>query len=123
MVCALSLSLHQVTAFVALFTLDVRRQENNRLDMCCCIQGEKRDKVGVTEGVLYKIFKDVYAPFLLADVVRAAVVVAFSAWFAFSLAVAPSVSVGLDETLSMPEDSYMIRYFNVSFFSLTLVFP
>ncbi|CAG0924649.1 unnamed protein product, partial [Notodromas monacha] len=47
-----------ITAFVALFTLDLRRQENNRLDVFCCVQGEKREKHGATEGVLYKIFKE-----------------------------------------------------------------
>ncbi|CAG0918441.1 unnamed protein product [Notodromas monacha] len=102
----------QITAFVALFTLDLRRQENNRLDVFCCVQGEKREKHGATEGVLYKIFKELYAPFLFGYVVRVVVVVAFSAWFAFSVAVAPAVKVGLDETLSMPEDSYLIHYFH-----------
>ena len=99
---------------MAIFTLDIKRQENHRLDIICCVQTEKRDETSHNDGLLYKIFKEFYAPFLLRDVVRGIVVVVFSAWFAFSLASLPGVPVGLDEKLSMPEDSYLIDYFNVS---------
>ncbi|CAG0897897.1 unnamed protein product, partial [Cyprideis torosa] len=186
----------QITAFVALFSLDIKRQENNRLDVLCCLQGGKKEvgefrkgkkeagefrkgkkeageflkgkkEAGKKEageflkgkkeageflkgkkeageflkgkkeageflkgkkeageflkkrkeadsssdGLLFKIMKDVYTPFLLRRWVRAAVILLFVGWFCLSLAVAPNVEVGLDQELSVPEDSFVTKYF------------
>lgn len=45
---------------------------------------------------------------------RAVVMVVFFGWLCFSIALTPRVEVGLDQELSMPEDSYMLDYFSVS---------
>lgn len=45
--------------------------------------------------------------------VRAGVFVIFYAWLCTSLAVLPHIEVGLDQELSMPEDSYVLKYFQV----------
>jgi len=45
--------------------------------------------------------------------VRAGVFVIFYAWLCSSLAVLPHIEVGLDQELSMPEDSYVLKYFQV----------
>lgn len=66
-----------------------------------------------TEGPLYKLFQHVYAPFLLSNKMRAVVMVVFLGWLCASIAVAPKIEVGLDQELSMPEDSYMLQYFEV----------
>ncbi|CAG0904578.1 unnamed protein product, partial [Cyprideis torosa] len=101
----------QITAFVALFSLDIKRQENNRLDVLCCLQGGKKEVDSSSDGLLFKIMKDVYTPFLLRRWVRAAVMLLFVGWFCLSLAVAPNVEVGLDQELSVPEDSFVTKYF------------
>ncbi|CAG0917213.1 unnamed protein product [Notodromas monacha] len=104
----------QITAFVALMTIDIKRQEANRIDFLCCTKNcnklskEKKN----TKGLLYQLFKTAYAPFLMMFPIRAVVLVLFSTWFTISLALAPNVKAGLDEKLSMPEDSYVIDYFN-----------
>jgi Niemann-Pick C1 protein len=46
--------------------------------------------------------------------VRAGVFIIFYAWLCTSLAVLPSIEVGLDQELSMPEDSFVLKYFRVS---------
>ena len=42
---------YQVTCFVALMSLDMERQRNNRFDIVCCVKGKKGDSKPV-EGVL-----------------------------------------------------------------------
>ena len=111
----------QITCFIGLLSLDTSRQENNRLDICCCIQIGKKNKEAAkdagsnagAEGPLYKLFQHAYAPFLMSKPIRAAVVVVFFGWLCASIAVAPKIDVGLDQELSMPEDSYMLKYFEV----------
>ena len=43
----------QVTCFVALMSLDMERQRNNKFDIVCCVKGKKGDSKPV-EGVLYR---------------------------------------------------------------------
>ena len=74
--------------------------------------GKKNDRD--TEGALHKLFKDAYSPFLLLKPVRVMVVVLFLGWLCSSIAVAPKIEIGLDQELSMPEDSYMLNYFSVN---------
>lgn len=90
--------------------------QRNRLEICCCVRvGKMNDpKDATAEGLLYRIFRDVYAPFLLSKTMRAVVMVVFCGWLCTSLALMPLVEVGLDQELSMPEDSYMLTYFKVS---------
>ncbi|CAG0901070.1 unnamed protein product [Cyprideis torosa] len=64
-----------------------------------------------SQGFLYRFVKKFYAPFLLSEVVRPLVVLIFMAWLALSLVVVPRLEVGLDEKLSVPEDSYVYKYF------------
>ena len=61
------------------------------------------------------MFKSIYAPALLKFPVRVAVMILFFGWFCSSLAVLPSIDVGLDQQLSMPEDSYVLKYFRAMF--------
>nr|CAD7444918.1 unnamed protein product [Timema bartmani] len=101
----------QVTCFVSLLTLDSIRQAGNRLDVCCFMQGPKTDPIDVSDGVLYKFFKAIYVPFLMMKGVRAGVMVVFYAWLCASLVVVPRIGIGLDQELSMPEDSFVLKYF------------
>lgn len=78
--------------------------------MVCCLKGAPKEP-GPPEGILYKVMKLVYSPFLLSAAIRPAVVVAFLAWLCSSVAVIPKIPVGLEQELSMPEDSYVLKYF------------
>ncbi|XP_063588187.1 NPC intracellular cholesterol transporter 1-like [Penaeus indicus] len=101
----------QMTCFVALLALDARRVESNRWDICCCIEGEKPASKTQEKTVCFKIFQHVYAPFLLKDIVRMIVCILFLGVFLASLALTPKIEVGLEQDLSMPEDSFVLKYF------------
>ncbi|KAJ2940417.1 hypothetical protein O0L34_g97 [Tuta absoluta] len=102
----------QVTCFIALLAIDTCRQNSNRFDIFCCVQGTKADNTADgNEGALYNMFKHVYVPFLMKREVRAAVMVIFFAWLCSSVAVAPHITVGLDQELAMPQDSFQQKYF------------
>ena len=44
--------------------------------------------------------------------VRASVVIIFYGWLCSSLAVVPKIEIGLDQEISMPDDSFVLKYFN-----------
>lgn len=105
----------QMTAFVALLALDARRIENNRYDIFCWKTGAKpqsQEKKDRDNGLCFNIVKEMYAPFLLQDYVKTAVLVLFSAMFFTQASFIPKLSIGLDQYLSMPEDSYVLDYFD-----------
>ena len=103
----------QITCFVSLLALDTARQAENRWDVLCFLRGSKKDSVSQTikEGVLYKFFKVIYVPFLMKKLVRTVVMIVFFGWLCSSIAVAPHIEIGLDQELSMPEDSFVLKYF------------
>ncbi|CAD6208835.1 GSCOCG00010663001-RA-CDS [Cotesia congregata] len=102
----------QITCFVSLLTLDTVRQSSNRFDICCWFRGSKKDtSEEVVDGILYKIFKILYVPLLLQKWVRAGIMVIFFGWLCTSIAVVPHIEIGLDQELSMPEDSFVLKYF------------
>ncbi|XP_070819944.1 NPC1-like intracellular cholesterol transporter 1 [Chaetodon trifascialis] len=100
----------QMTAFVALLSLDARRQDNNRCELLCCVkvstQRSKKNK-----GFLLPFMKKYYAPFLLHRYTRVIVMLLFIFMFCGSLFLMFHVTVGLDQELAMPQDSYMLDYF------------
>uniref|UniRef100_UPI00358EA242 NPC intracellular cholesterol transporter 1-like isoform X1 n=1 Tax=Myxine glutinosa TaxID=7769 RepID=UPI00358EA242 len=100
----------QVTAFVSLLGLDLRRQEAWRVDIVCCIKQKAQNLR--TEGFLFLFFRKVFAPVLLARWTRGIVVLIFAGAFSCSIAVLNKVPVGLDQRLSMPDDSYLLQYFD-----------
>uniref|UniRef100_T1IKK3 SSD domain-containing protein n=1 Tax=Strigamia maritima TaxID=126957 RepID=T1IKK3_STRMM len=101
----------QITCFVSLLTLDIRRQESNRVDICCFIKGSKPNSSKHSKSLLFRIFKNFYAPFLLKPAVRVSVIVVFLGWLCSSAAVISKIEIGLDQELSMPEDSFVLQYF------------
>ncbi|XP_022916873.2 NPC intracellular cholesterol transporter 1 isoform X2 [Onthophagus taurus] len=103
----------QITCFVSLLSLDTIRQSNNRFDICCFIKGSKKD-VGNQEnqdGILYTFFKYVYTPIIMNKLSRVVIMIFFFGWICLSISVAPHIEVGLDQELSMPEDSFVLKYF------------
>ncbi|CAL8313072.1 unnamed protein product [Gadus morhua 'NCC'] len=100
----------QISCFVSLLGLDAKRQENNRLDILCCVKLADGQEAK-TDGLLFRFFKKLYAPFILQEWVRPIVVAVFVGMLSFSVAVVDKVDVGLDQKLSMPDDSYVLQYF------------
>ncbi|KAH8291659.1 hypothetical protein KR018_010859 [Drosophila ironensis] len=110
----------QITAFVALMAIDERRHQDNRLDLLCCVKsgakkasdseggaGEKSNDVGVLES----LFRNFYSPFLLSKPVKVAVLLIFTVVTCLSFMVSPSIEKGLDQEMSMPKDSHVVKYF------------
>lgn len=86
----------------------------------CCFKPNKKKAEAVpptseSQSWLLKFFKNVYAPFLMKEPVRLGVLLLFFAWLCTSIAVVPVITPGLDQELSMPEDSFVLKYFKVNF--------
>ena len=64
----------QITAFVALLSLDSKRQENNRLDVLCCIKEPKYNTLSDQIVCVYTFMKNYFAEALLSDFIRPVVV-------------------------------------------------
>ncbi|KAM6149068.1 NPC intracellular cholesterol transporter 1 [Erethizon dorsatum] len=102
----------QVTCFVSLLGMDIKRQEKNRLDILCCVRGANDGRsVQASESCLFRFFKNSYSPLLLKDWMRPLVIAVFVGVLSFSIAVLNKVEIGLDQSLSMPDDSYVTEYF------------
>ncbi|GAB1859492.1 Niemann-Pick C1 protein [Camponotus japonicus] len=103
----------QITAFVALLALDSRRAENNRLDVFCCISTKENSETDdyIYKGFVHTIFERIYTPFLMKTPVRMIVLVIFVAAVTTHVIIVPQIEIGLDQKLSMPEDSYVLKYF------------
>ncbi|NP_001268305.1 NPC1-like intracellular cholesterol transporter 1 precursor [Mesocricetus auratus] len=101
----------QMTAFVALLSLDSKRQEASRPDILCCLSPRKLPPPEQQEGLLLRFFRKIYAPFLLHRFIRPVVLLLFLALFGANLYLMCHISVGLDQELALPKDSYLIDYF------------
>uniref|UniRef100_UPI00358FA321 NPC1-like intracellular cholesterol transporter 1 n=1 Tax=Myxine glutinosa TaxID=7769 RepID=UPI00358FA321 len=102
----------QVSAFVALVSLDAQREEDNRLDVCCCAKPAVPPKKKRNEGFLLPLMRKYYAPFLLHPLIRTIVMVVFMFCFFACLVLMFHVKVGLDQQLALPKDSYMLTFLN-----------
>uniref|UniRef100_A0A8C8DU17 NPC1 like intracellular cholesterol transporter 1 n=1 Tax=Oryzias sinensis TaxID=183150 RepID=A0A8C8DU17_9TELE len=101
----------QMTAFVALLSLDARRQDKNRCELFCCVSVSAKHSNKPNEGFLLPLMRKYYAPALLNRYTRIFMVV-FILMFCASIFLMLHVKVGLDQELAMPTDSYMLRYFS-----------
>ncbi|XP_015242874.1 PREDICTED: Niemann-Pick C1-like protein 1 [Cyprinodon variegatus] len=101
----------QITAFVALLSLDARRQDNNRCELLCCVTVSKERANKPNEGFLLPFMRKFYAPVLLHSVTRIIVMVVFIFMACASIYLMLHVKVGLDQELAMPKGSYMLDYF------------
>uniref|UniRef100_A0A6Q2YP46 SSD domain-containing protein n=1 Tax=Esox lucius TaxID=8010 RepID=A0A6Q2YP46_ESOLU len=98
----------QMTAFVALLSLDCKRQDRNRCEVVCCITVKTPAPSKPNEGFLLPIMRKYYAPVLLHPVTR---MVVFITMLMSSIYLMLHVTVGLDQELAMPKGSYMLEYF------------
>lgn len=116
----------QVTMFVSVLALNQRRVESYRADCFPCIQvksagihlggangnANPRPYEGAEEGALQRFIRKTYAPALLGRKMKTVIVVIFLGIFAAGVALIPEVSLGLDQRVAIPDDSYLIPYFN-----------
>jgi Niemann-Pick C1 protein len=109
---ALSLSLNflmQVTAFVAVMSLDHRRKQANRHDVLCCFVS-RAARPADEPGFVQRGFNEYYVPALMSRIGRRVVIVAFLAWTAFSICRIPQINIGLEQEVALPDDSYVLKY-------------
>jgi len=116
----------QVTMFISVLTLNQIRVEDARADCFPCVQiksarvhlNSSNGSLGSRlyeapeESLLQQFIRKSYAPRLLGKKVKTAVVVIFFGIFAAGVALIPEVKLGLDQRVAIPDDSYLIPYFN-----------
>jgi Niemann-Pick C1 protein len=116
----------QVTMFVSVLALNQRRVESHRMDCFPCIHvksagiyiggangnANARPYEGAEEGSLQRFIRKVYAPTLLGRQMKVVIVVIFLGIFTAGVALIPDVTLGLDQRVAIPDDSYLIPYFN-----------
>ncbi|OQV16883.1 Niemann-Pick C1 protein [Hypsibius exemplaris] len=100
----------QISCFVSLMTLDAKRQDSSRVDFFCFIKGSKKTTDN-SPGILYRFVSRYYTPFITSKMVRVLVLLTFTGWLLASIAVINKINVGFDQKISMPEDSYVLNYF------------
>ncbi|KAK3349308.1 patched family-domain-containing protein [Lasiosphaeria hispida] len=116
----------QVTMFISVLTLNQIRVEDSRADCFPCVQ-VKSARVHLSggngtqgaryydapeESLLQQFIRKTYAPRLLGKKTKAAIVVIFLGIFSAGVALIPEVELGLDQRVAIPDDSYLIPYFN-----------
>ncbi|MFH4974501.1 hypothetical protein AB6A40_001210 [Gnathostoma spinigerum] len=100
----------QITCFLSLFILDMRRQENGRPEVCCCRR--LSTEPAKNDGYMLHLFSNYYAPFILSNIMRVLVLFSFVAWLCSSMAVINRIQLGFDQKMAVPEDSYVLSHFN-----------
>ncbi|EEQ40623.1 Patched family protein [Clavispora lusitaniae] len=114
----------QMSAFVALLSLDQRRLESGRMDLAPWItvqssvhlpEGSSQGERGSRAHIEYNfagIVRERYAPWLFAPKTRGRVLAFFLAWLGVSLALLPRIQLGLDQRMALPSQSYLVDYFD-----------
>ncbi|XP_017791086.1 PREDICTED: Niemann-Pick C1 protein-like [Habropoda laboriosa] len=102
----------QITAFIALLSLDEQRFQNKLLDVFCCVKTKTEHfATGENYSSMHTLFKRFYTPFLMKTPVRIIVIIVFLGVLITHIALLPKIGIGLDQKLSMPADSYVLKYF------------
>lgn len=119
-------ALLQMTLFISILSYNQIRTEDHRADCFPCIQVKSariqldgnnssagpRSYDVPEETLLQQFIRKYYAPTLLGKKVKALVLVFFTALLAAGIALIPYVKLGLDQRVALPDDSYLIDYFN-----------
>ena len=102
----------QITAFVSLLSLDAQRSKNNLLDVFCCVKTKGQDyQDDGSAGIIQMIFQRFYTPYIMKTPVRVIVLIVFFVVLVVQAVVVPNIGIGLEQKLSMPVDSYVLKYF------------
>ncbi|KAI2636722.1 patched family-domain-containing protein [Xylaria nigripes] len=118
-------ALLQMTLFISVLSYNQRRIEDHRADCFPCIH-IKAARIHLSENgnsgsrlydvpeesLLQQFIRKHYAPTLLKKKVKAVIVAIFLGLLAAGVALIPYVKLGLDQRVALPDDSYLIDYFN-----------
>ena len=102
----------QVTAFLALIKFDMDRMDGNRWDVIFCVKSSTEKPTEIKQSPVQKFFTNYYTPILMNDLVGFSVVALFIAWLGASIYQITIADIGLDQSLSVPLDSYVADYFD-----------
>jgi Niemann-Pick C1 protein len=106
----------QITAFLSMMSLDVRRQKMYRFDLLCCFKINKRtlpDGIVFKESLLFWFMKKIWAEYIVLNpITRPFWLLIFGLTFTASLCGIPWIEIGLNQKLALPADSYVQDYFN-----------
>ncbi|XXG95946.1 niemann-Pick type C- protein 1 [Hypoxylon texense] len=119
-------ALLQMTLFISILSYNQMRTEDHRADCFPCVQvraarvhlsgsngpGGPRPYDIPDESWLQQFIRKYYAPALLGKKVKVLVVAFFLGLLAAGVALIPYVQLGLDQRVALPDDSYLIDYFN-----------
>ncbi|KAH8204344.1 hypothetical protein TruAng_001507 [Truncatella angustata] len=118
-------ALLQMTLFISILSYNQIRTEDHRADCFPCIQVKAarvhlngnahtgpRPYDGPEESWLQQIIRKHYAPALLGKKAKVFIIVLFTGVLAAGIALIPEVKLGLDQRVALPDDSYLIDYFN-----------
>lgn len=115
-------ALLQVTMFVAVLSLNQQRVETGRADCAPCVKIQQASAPNgyggapfsgmEEEGWLSRFIRKHYAPAILGNKARIAIITVFLGFFAAGIALLPEVELGLDQSYAIPSDSYLIDYFS-----------
>ncbi|XP_045500079.1 NPC intracellular cholesterol transporter 1 homolog 1b-like, partial [Colias croceus] len=109
------LFIFQITTVVAILSLDYKRGAQNRLDLFCCVQKkvlndeEPLHSEIAYEGITQKLMEP-YSKFILNWRVKIIVAIIFLAFMSICCILIPSLDIGLDQKLAVPQDSYVYKY-------------
>uniref|UniRef100_A0AC35UI19 SSD domain-containing protein n=1 Tax=Rhabditophanes sp. KR3021 TaxID=114890 RepID=A0AC35UI19_9BILA len=99
----------QITCFLSLFVIDLKREISGIPEIFCCIKIESEPPKA--EGFLHKFFTKYYSKFLLKKFTRGLVIIVFLGWLGTSLAFVDRIKLGLDRKMAVPKDSYVFTHF------------
>ncbi|KAI7816819.1 patched family-domain-containing protein [Gamsiella multidivaricata] len=102
----------QVTAFVSCIALDAQRTEEDRVDCMPCLLISPAPQAIETEGILPAWVRKYYGPLILNSSVKKIIIAMFLGLLTAGLCLLPSLEIGLDQRLALPNDSYMVQFFN-----------
>ncbi|KAI1380316.1 multidrug efflux transporter AcrB transmembrane domain-containing protein [Hypoxylon crocopeplum] len=119
-------ALLQMTLFISILSYNQMRTEDHRADCFPCVQvkaarvhlsgnngpGVLRPYDVPDETWLQQFIRKYYAPALLGKKVKVLVIAIFLGILAAGVALIPYVKLGLDQRVALPDDSYLIDYFN-----------
>lgn len=75
-------------------------------------EGEGDNQPIIVNGYVAMFFDRFYAPFLFHPITKTIVLLAFLAMLLAGINLAPRVQLGLPQQVALPQDSFLIKYFN-----------
>jgi len=110
-------ALLQITMFVSVLALNQQRVETSRADCFPCVRIRQTDNGNPAyapseEDALQVFIRRTYAPFILGRRAKMVIVALFLTLFTACIALLPTIELGLDQRIAIPDGSYLIPYFN-----------